>query len=254
MTLQHYNVALHCWKQNIFSLHRINYNASNSSGAAGRKPLVYKQCRRDPTKLLVNSFKTELMQGSHYCTHKWDFMFPTVRMSSSTALHSLKNLSQSPNWDIQIATPSTNKSPYSPLQYVKRASLHKYWLSRYAVPSPGTNAAVKHAITYFLHLNGDSGVPLKIWYISTRTHCQLRTQHRTSNPYKPHISIDVPSSCPTIILHIIILKPLHYDATGFKIYFIPSKSGNASYHSVQNLVFQVSIQKYKELYGCEEGT
>jgi hypothetical protein len=34
---------------------------------------------------------------------------------------------------------------------------------------------------------------------------------------QPQISINVPSSCPTIILQIIILKPSHYDVTGIKI-------------------------------------
>lgn len=34
---------------------------------------------------------------------------------------------------------------------------------------------------------------------------------------QPQISINVPSPCPTIILHIIIIKSSHYDVTGIKI-------------------------------------
>jgi hypothetical protein len=94
----------------------------------------------------------------------------------------------------------------------------------------------------------DSHVPPKK-LMSTRLLCQLRTQHRKSNPNKPQISINVPSSFLTIILHMIILK--HYEETGFKIsYFTLSSSflsKNIKIKTHRTIILPVV------LYGCEGG-
>jgi hypothetical protein len=186
MALQHYNVALHCSRQNLFSLQRIILQYREHVGMQQDEkswPTSSTHGTRRSSWLTASKPRGVAAESLLY-TYMRVYIPNGTKLYSSAVLHSLKNLPTSP----QLRRPNTcTIQQHKPLQsstICKAGMLAQALVITLCSTVAGykrcseTHHYLLHASQVWFRCSSET-----LWYISTRIHCQLRTQHRTSQPY-----------------------------------------------------------------------